>query len=198
MRRRRPIGVAVGLLAVCGAVALAWVRVHAAHADPQDLVRDFYGEADEEVTAVAAAPTGMVCGGLSIGSGLLVETTEPPTGFTGACLMNRPYGASLPTVCYSPANANYSGPGTVQCTIPAANVVQPSWHIGVSPEGGTVTRQYLNESYRVLETCAPHVAGDCGANMAPVSHSCCTHYGTAMTSNDDGKTAIGTAYFTHQ
>jgi hypothetical protein len=208
MRRSRWATLGLFLLGVLGVFAVSRILGgRPASAQQANLVRDFFGEADEEVTSVAPVPSGMACGGLSVGSGLTVQTTEPAGGFTGACLMNRPYGATLPSVCFSPAAApaasvTFNGPTTsVQCSIPAANVVQPDWSLG-APQNGKATRQTAT-SYQVLETCAPHVKGGdcaiypnggCPCNTLPVSASCCTHYGTQMASSD-GQTAKGTAYF---
>jgi hypothetical protein len=215
MQRSRSTALGLCLVAALGAVAVARIFAsRSASAQQANLVRDFFGEADEEVTAVTPVPSGMTCGGLSVGSGLTVQTTEPAGGFTGACLMNRSYGgASLPTVCFSPDNATYVGTRTdggtgtssasVQCSVPAANVVQPDWSIGPA-QGASPTRQNTT-AYQVLETCAPHVQGGggdcaiypnggCPCNTTPVSQSCCTHYGTKMASSD-GMTATGTAYF---
>lgn len=209
MSRSRSMIVALGLVALGGVFAFARAR-----AQGKPFVRDFAGEADEEVTSVIPVPDGMVCGGLSVGSGLTVQTSEPAGGFTGACLMNRPYGASLPSVCFSPTNGSYANygkqEGSVKCTVPASNVNQPEWSVRSDQEAGAVTRQYAKNSYRVLETCAPHLGhpdplcplyehsiGDCPCNTVPVSHSCCTHYETKMTSGD-GQTATGTAYFATQ
>jgi hypothetical protein len=204
MRRSRWTTLGLFLLGALGALAVARVLGgRSARAQQANLVRDFFGEADEEVTAVAPVPSGMACGGLTVGAGLTVQTTEPPGGFTGACLMNRAYGAILPSVCFSPANATYNGPtASVQCSIPAANVAQPDWSLG-SPQNGNPTRQNASGSYQVMETCAPHVKGGdcatypnggCPCNTMPISASCCTHYGTKLASSD-GQTATGTAYF---
>jgi hypothetical protein len=204
MQRSRSTALGLCLLAVLGTVAVARVlRSRPASAQQATLVRDFFGEADEEVTAVTPVPSGMTCAGLSVGSGLTVQTTEPAGGFTGACLMNRPYAATLPTVCFSPANATYNGATTsVQCSVPAANVVQPDWSLG-APQGTTPTRQGASGSYQVMETCAPHLTsgdcplyenGGCPCNTMPISQSCCTHYGTKMASSD-GQKATATAYF---
>lgn len=201
MKRSLVTALVIGSSIFVGALALV------ARAQSASLVLDFFGEADQDVTAVTAVPAGMKCGGLTVDAGLVVETTEPPQGFTGACLMNRPYGATVPTVCYSPANATYSSQGgTTQCTAPAANVVQPDWYVNVN-QAGALSRQNLPNSYRVMETCAPRLSApdpncqwgstnsNCPCNTQPVSQSCCTHYGVAMTSTD-GQTAAGTAYFT--
>jgi hypothetical protein len=203
MERSRSTALGLCLVAALGTVAVARVFAsRSASAQQANVARDFFGEADEEVTAVAPVPSGMTCAGLTVGAGLTVQTTEPAGGFTGACLMNRPYGASLPTVCFSPDNATYNGAtGSVQCSIAAANVAQPDWSIGPA-QSANPTRQNAT-SYQVMETCAPHVKGGdcaiyanggCPCNTMPVSQSCCTHYGTQMTSSD-GQKATGTAYF---
>jgi hypothetical protein len=173
------------------------------------IVRDFYGEAVQDLNPSDPYPA-MTCGSLSVDAGLAMQTVEPAQGFTGACLMNLPYSATLPTVCYSPVNANYSPGASSQCTIAAASDIQPDWYINANQKAGTVTREYLYESYRVLETCAPRLAQpdpsctwsaanrNCPCNTVSVSNSCCTHYGTAMSSPDNGRTATGTAYFAAQ
>jgi hypothetical protein len=162
--------------------------------------RDFYGECDDDLTATPNVPDGMKCGGQAVGSGLTVQTTEPPEGFTGACLLNRPYPTyGLPTVCFSPTSATYILEDATrfdrpQCTVPAANVLQPNWHIAVDQTNHTVTREAAKDSYRVLETCVPHTAaGSCPQNTLAISHSCCSA-GAPMTSAD-GQTATGTVYF---
>jgi hypothetical protein len=212
MRRLRAANLVVGLLAVGSLGTLTRAHVRSAQAQAEAPVRDFYGEADEEVRAVAAAPAGMVCGALSVKSGLSVQTTEPPGGFTGACLMNRSYGGGLPSVCYSPGKADYTGHAIVRCTLPAAEAVQPEWLISASDTTGALARTPIDNNFRVLETCAPHLTmpspdclwgpdklnGNCPCNTVPVSHSCCTQFGTKMTTNDQGKTAVGTAYFSPQ
>jgi hypothetical protein len=201
-------GITLASAAVVVAVVGVRIGSHPAHADPSPRVRDFYGEADEDVTAVTPAPTGMACGMLSVGNGLTIQTSEPPEGFSGACLMERPYSKGLPSVCYSPTNGSYDiSLNPTQCKIPAASVVQPNWHLSVDQTNHTVTRENI-PTYRVMETCGPHLAtpspdcawgpdgrnGSCPCNMTPVSHSCCTQYGTPMDSAD-GMTASGTAYF---
>jgi hypothetical protein len=224
MKLSRAATVAVGALAAAGTAVFAYcTRTRPAHAQANQAVRDFYGEASEEVTAVTAVPDGMVCGKASVGSGLTVQTTEPPGGFTGACLMNRPYGGGPPSVCYSPSPAKYTiqdmGP-TAPCTIPAANVVQADWHVNASgPDAGNGARQAVART-RVLETCVPHLGeidtkcyakkqeqyfgptsnfpnGDCPCGTTLVSHSCCTQFGRQLQS-DDGVTASGPVYFEMQ
>jgi hypothetical protein len=201
----------MGLAAVAIGVGLLASRAGADPA-PSTALRDIYGEADEEATDVTAAPTGMACGAWAT-TDLKVETSEPPEGFTGACLMDRSYGAALPSVCFSPSGAgatNYSTPDghplgpVTTCTIPAAQVVQPSWRLHVDPNSGQVSRQNAGNSYRALLTCVPHLAapancsgtqnGGCPCFTSPVSRSCCTPFATAMTSSD-GQTAQGTVYF---
>jgi hypothetical protein len=212
MNRSRSVTLALAGTALASGLAIAaFAANRSAHAQGAKLVRDFYGEADEEVTGAAAVPAGMVCGGTaSVGSGLIVQTTEPPEGFTGACLMNRAYGSPLlPSVCFSPANGTFSSldtlapgstkQGSVKCTAPATSVLQPEWHL--SGGAGAVTRSNFDGNYRIMETCVPHGEcanypnSNCPCDTMPVSNSCCTHRGTRMTSSD-GKTASGTAYFT--
>jgi hypothetical protein len=218
MNRKKIMGIAAGTFAV-------GIGVLAARADapaPPPPVHDGFGEADEEVTAVIAAPVGMSCGSWGAAS-LQVQTSEPATGFTGACLLDRPYGTTLPTVCYSPpaasgmpdagpsTGATYSTPdghplmSSTPCTIPASQVVQPSWSVHVDPTTGQVSRQPAPNSYRRMVTCAPHLAtpancdgtsnGGCPCFMMPVSRSCCTPFATAMTLAQDGLNAQGTALF---
>jgi hypothetical protein len=207
MRRSRWATLGLFLLAVLGVYAVSRaLGSRSARAQQANPVRNFFGEADEEVTAVAPVPSGVTCAGLSVGSGLTVQTAEPASGFTGACLMNRPYGAALPSVCFSPDSATYTGydggTASVKCSAPAASVAQPDWSIG-APQNGKATRQNASDSYEVMETCVPHVKGGdcalyanggCPCNTMPISGSCCTHYGTRMASSD-GQTATGTAYF---
>jgi hypothetical protein len=229
MKRSQSMTIAAGALAVVGVVAVASaVRTGSAQAQGKQLVRDFFGEASEEVAVTSAVPDGMVCtdsnvegGAISyaVGSGLTVQTSEPPNGFRGACLLSRPYGGGLPSVCYEPVDANYTintFGGTSQCTIPAANAAQPDWSIGVDPKTGNVSREPIPRE-RVLETCVPHLGhpdpncsnmppwitwatpnnpnADCPCGTALVSRSCCTQFGTPMQMH--GKTATGTVYFTH-
>jgi hypothetical protein len=202
-------------------VALAAVEA-VASAQSTPAAAAFQGETDKDVTKVNSMPSGMVCGGLSVGvggGGLTVQTSEPQGGFTGACLMDRPYGGGLPTVCYSPAGATFSSPysasATVTCSIPAANVHQPDWTLKVDPAAKTVTRQTVPR-LRTLETCVPHLGsvdtrcyrspayytapsddypnGDCPCGTTLVSRSCCTQIGAGMVTAD-GQTATGLAYF---
>ncbi len=212
MNRSRSVTMALAAIAIAGVVVFARsAPTRSAHAQGVQLVRDFYGEANEDVTGAAGVPAGIVCGGVPVGSGLTAQTSEPAEGFTGACLMNRRYGSPLlPSVCLSPTNGTYSSldtlkPGTpepsVQCTAPAVSVLQPEWHLGAA--GGKVTREDFANNYRVMETCVPHIAGDCASykndncpcDTVPISRSCCTQRGMQMTSAD-GQTAVGTAYFT--
>jgi hypothetical protein len=189
-------------------------------------VANFYGETNEDVTSVTPVPAGMSCasggvnGKLTVDNGgLTVQTSEPPEGFSGACLMNRAYGGGLPSVCYSPLSgvAKYTirdlNP-TTSCSIPAANAVQPDWAINVDQGARAVTRQPAARP-RTMETCVPHLGhidekcnaatgyyganddipnGDCPCGTKLVSHSCCTQIGAAMQS--DGQTAMGNVYFT--
>ena len=213
----------MGLGAAIAAVGLGIVgtRAHADPTPPPAVPHDFYGEADNEVTAVAPAPLGMTCGSWS----LTTQTTEPPEGFTGACLMDRAYASGLvpvsgvlPAVCFSPVGAtslaDYSTPdghplGTgnttgTPCSIPASQVAQPSWRIQVNPSSGQVVRQNQG-SYRSMMTCVPHLAAatNCGGTFnsgcpcytSPVSHSCCTPFATPMVSPDNGQTARANAMF---
>lgn len=235
LKSRGRVGAATLAVSALGLfVLIRESRPRSALADTPPVPRDFYGEADPDVTAgVTPVPDGMNCGGLSVAPLplgapgmeplLTVQTSEPPGGFTGACLMNRLYGTGLlPSVCYSPSPATYTirdhGP-TVECKVPAANVAQPDWKLSI--QGQEVTRQ-LVARLRTLETCVPHLGfvdpncqaqptqagkgfyagangdypnGDCPCGTVLVSHSCCTQIGAAMTS-DDGQTARGVAYFT--
>jgi hypothetical protein len=216
MKRSRFVTIALGLLAVAGAVVFAQAaRTRSAHAQGTHVVHDFYGEYDQELTAVTPVPDGMVCG--DGGLTMTVQTSEPPGGFTGACLMSRPYGGGLPGVCFSPSNATYTIADlgqTTPCTVPAANVVQPDWTVNADQGAHKVTRQPVARM-RTLETCVPHLGapdtncnnvpanitwagpsnpnGDCPCGTQLVSHSCCTQMGAAMQS--DGQTASGAVYF---
>jgi hypothetical protein len=128
-----------------------------------------------------AEPIGLTCGTVA----LTVETSEPPTGFTGACLASHMnYVPQLPSVCYSPKAGSVTyGTGFSTCTVPAASAYAPYW---------TLPASY--DSYRVLMTCYPQTpAGTCPQNSVSVSNSCCD-YGSEMTSLD-GHVASGLVAF---
>ena len=55
---------------------------------------------------------------------LQVQTSEPAGGFTGACLLDRPYGTTLPTVLWSYARGGMSKEGET-----ALDVIAYSAHI---------------------------------------------------------------------
>ncbi len=159
------------------------------------------------VELAKAQPAGLACGTLS----LAMQTTEPPSGFTGACLAPyMTYAPQLPTVCYSPAAAGPTdgglpegappdggaadasspastggvtyGQGTTACTVPAGNIFRSYWNLNPS-----------YDSYQVLLTCYPHGDdGECHQGVA-ISKSCCD-YGTNLTSLD-GQTATGLVDF---
>jgi hypothetical protein len=187
-------------VAACAALlVVGFVAAYAARAQsaPTAVVRDFYGEAVEDLDPPAgAAPPGMVCGNLSVDAGLTMQTVEPLGGFTGACLTD-PRGGPLPAVCYSPNQASYTDGGTTVCSIPAANVTQPSWWIHVDPNSGAVARQPLATQYRRLVTCVPSAGGACPGSTTLASRSCCTSaLPLTATSSGDGGVAQGTALFT--
>ncbi len=131
-----------------------------------------------------------------------VQTTEPASGFTGACLLPfMAYQPTLPSVCYSPGGTVKYGAGSTRVTIPAAKVFRSY---------STLPPQY--DSFQPLATCYPHSAdGTCPSISQAVSRSCCD-YGTNMTSSDgvfaaggrasppslDGYFAHGTANFSLQ
>jgi hypothetical protein len=157
------------------------------------------------VAVANAQQTGLVCGTIP----LTMQTTEPATGFTGACLAQfTSYEPQLPTVCFSPpaplmidGGASEAGAAVIDgggaagassgvtygkapttCTMPAANSFRS--YASLAPN---------YDSYTVLMTCYPHGAGGkCTLGFA-VSKSCCD-YGTSMISLD-GKTATGLVNF---
>lgn len=207
MNRGVTAGVAVG------AVGLGVWLVRAAQADSPPVPRDGFGVADQDVTNVIAVPSGMKCGSFA----LTVQTSEPPAGFTGACLMDRPYGATVPSVCYSPTGAQYGSADlalpsptvTTTCTIAASQVQQPDWQIQVG-SSRAITRMNAPASYRQFVTCAPHLTtaqreavvqactpvGGCPCYTQPVGvNSCCTPFSMAMAPTGDGTTVQGTAFF---
>jgi hypothetical protein len=117
-------------------------------------------------------------------AGLTMQSQEPPTGFTGACLLDHmTYAPALPAVCYAPGTQAQYGAGTTPVSFPAAKVAR-------SYEALPVTY----DSYQALVTCFPHtMAGTCPTGSFAISRSCCD-YGTVLTSTD-GQTAKGLASF---
>jgi hypothetical protein len=115
---------------------------------------------------------------------MVVQTQEPPTGFTGACLIDfLTYQPTLPLICYSPSGKVSYGAGTTTVTFPANLVFRPY----ASPPA-------TYDSYQALVTCYEHTsAGTCPQQSFPVSHSCCD-YGTDLISLD-GQVATGLASF---
>jgi len=125
-------------------------------------------------------------------AGLTMQTTEPPGGFTGACLLPALiYAPQLPLVCYSPAGAQSSASGsgiewgaTQEITFPAAQVAHSYDSLPSN-----------NDSYYPVATCAPHVSdgGGCPTGLYAISASCCD-YG-AQTISVDGTTAFSFVKF---
>jgi hypothetical protein len=120
-------------------------------------------------------------GGLSIS----VETSEPPTGFTGACLLG-PDGrlsdqVQLPVVCFSPeGNVQYGAGTSTEVIVRADEVLQsdtpPAASFDDYPYAG-----YEAYDYQVLMTCYPKsAAGACPSGSDAISHSCC-NVGAPMT-----------------
>jgi hypothetical protein len=205
MNRKVFLGAGSGVL-LAGVVAVLVAR---ANPMPAPDVRNIYGEGDQDVTAVMPVPSGLTCGAWGV-TDLKVQTSEPPTGFTGLCLMDRPYGATLPTICFSPPGAKYNDSfgnalvSTTTCAAPTSQVAQPSSQIHVDQGTGKVSRQSA-AGYRRAVTCAPHMNpppqcaggttnGGCPCFTTPVSNSCCTPFQTEMASSD-GQTAQVAAYF---
>jgi hypothetical protein len=117
-------------------------------------------------------------GGLSI----TVQTEEPVTGFTGACLLG-PDGrlsdlVQLPAVCFSPeGNVQYGVAASMtpmtEVIVRAAEVVQSDTPAAANFDVYPYSADYTSYHYQVLMTCYPK--GDGGACPAgtPVSRSCC-------------------------
>jgi hypothetical protein len=118
-------------------------------------------------------------------AGMTVQTQEPPTGFTGACLVNyATYQPTLPLICYSPGTmAQYGKSHPV--TFPAQKVFRAY--------DGLPARY---DSYLRVATCYPRDpdAGTCPSQSFAVSHSCCD-FGMHLVSVD-GQTATGVVGFT--
>jgi hypothetical protein len=112
------------------------------------------------------------------------QTQEPPTGFTGACLLDTmTYQPALPLICYAPTGTVQYGKGFTNVTFPAKKV---SHSYSMAPAS--------YDSYEVLVSCYPHNAdGSCPLQSFAVSRSCCD-YGTPLVSLD-GQTASGLAGF---
>jgi hypothetical protein len=164
------------------------------------------------VELAKAQPAGLTCGSLS----LAMQTTEPATGFTGACLAQyMTYAAQLPVVCYSPAVAGGAeggaaagalpdgapgdaGPGDAGSPASTGGVTYGQGTTACMVPAGNVFRSYFTlansyDSYQVLMTCYPHGDdGKCHQGFA-VSRSCCD-YGTNLISLD-GQTATGLVNF---
>jgi hypothetical protein len=131
-------------------------------------------------------------------SGLIAQTTEPATGFTGACLVDfKTYEPTLPLVCYSPSRMMATGDAAADAG--SAGATYGAGFTTVTFPAKSVFRPYLSgpanyDSYQVLLTCYPHTpAGACPQSSFAVSRSCCD-YGTNLTSID-GQTASGLANF---
>lgn len=114
-----------------------------------------------------------------------VQTAEPPTGFTGACLApSVTYAPQLPTVCYSPKASLVDTDGGLRLgatrfAVPAAKVLRAYSQNGTN-----------YDSYQALVTCFPHDgSGHCPQLSYPISNSCCD-LGTNLISVD-GKSAEG-------
>jgi hypothetical protein len=182
--KRRTIGIATGAaLAVVGVVV-----VHGARA--QSVPTYCCSSADGQCVASSGACTSPAGQNVELtfspsagGVTMRVVNTEPPGGFTGACLLPFvTYAPMLPTVCYSPAGNIQYGIGTTRVTAPNASVARTY---------GT-TAAY--DSFQAVTTCYPHNAdGTCPTAALAVSHSCC-ELGTNMVSAD-GQYATGLANF---
>ncbi len=134
---------------------------------------------------------------------MIAQTTEPATGFTGACLLDfKTYEPTLPLICYSPSRMMASGDAGADAAAAGAGAAGATYGAGITIvtfPAKSVFRPYLSgpanyDSYQVLVTCYPHTAtGSCPQASFAVSHSCCD-YGTNLTSMD-GQTATGLASF---
>jgi hypothetical protein len=115
---------------------------------------------------------------------MAAQLQEPPTGFTGACLLDyMAYQPTLPRICYSPTTPVIYGGGTTSVTFPANRVLRPY---------SSAPASY--DSYEVLVTCYPHGSdGACPQQAFAISRSCCD-YGTELISVD-GQTASGLVAF---
>jgi hypothetical protein len=182
--KRRTIGIAMGAALAIGVAVVSGARA-------QSVPTYCCSSADAQCTVNSgpcASPTGQnveltfspSAGGVS----MQVVTAEPPTGFTGACLVPfLTYAPQLPTVCYSPGGNIQYGVGSTQVTAPTA-VVARSY--------GSTAMGY--DSFQALTTCYPHDSdGTCPTAAFAVSRSCC-ELGTNMVSAD-GKYATGIANF---
>jgi hypothetical protein len=123
------------------------------------------------------------------GYSLSVQTTEPPTGFVGACLVPQiTYDPQLPAMCFVPGGFFPNGPVD-------ANVVYNNGSTSVTLPASKVARAYSTlapsyDSYETLVTCFPHTpTGSCPQPSFSVSNSCCD-MGTQMISLD-GVNATG-------
>jgi hypothetical protein len=133
--------------------------------------------------------------------GMMAQTQEPATGFTGACLLDfMTYKPTLPLICYSP---NLSA-GPQAASSDAAAQAAPTAQYGsgltkVTFPARKVFRSYGDlppayDSYQVLLTCyPPNPDGTCPFQSFAISHSCCD-YGAIMTSLDS-QTASGFVNF---
>jgi hypothetical protein len=114
-----------------------------------------------------------------------LQAQEPPTGFTGACLLDAMhYQPTLPLARYAPGPTVQYGKGFTNVIFPDAKQVAGSYS----------TLPAASDSYMVLATCYPHNAdGSCPQASFAVSRSCCD-YGANIISLD-GQTAQGVAIF---
>jgi hypothetical protein len=182
--RWRTIGITAGAALAMGAVV---VRLASAQAVPTYCC----SAADGQCVASSGpcpTPTGsnveLTFSPSGGGVTMHVVTSEPPTGFVGACLVPFvTYTPQLPTICYQPGGNIVPGVGSTKVSMAAASAARSY---------GTLPASY--DSYQALVTCYTHDAdGTCPFDSFAVSRSCCD-LGTNMISLD-GVTATGTANF---
>jgi hypothetical protein len=120
------------------------------------------------------------------GVSLSIQTSEPPTGFTGACLLGpdgRPADhVQLPAVCFSPSgNVQYGVATTTEVIVRAAEVLQSDTPPPPDFDDYPYSIDYNAFHYQVLMTCYPKGAGGaCPTGSSAVSSSCC-NVGSPMT-----------------
>jgi hypothetical protein len=184
----------VGSAASLAGIVVALVAIGRAQAAPTDAGSEAADAGSQAATTEAGSRVFPDPSELTP-PGLMAQTQEPATGFTGACLIDfMTYKPTLPLICYSanaaPADggaqaaptAQY-GSGQTKVTFPARKVFRP---YDTSPP------QY--DSYQVLLTCyPPNPDRTCPSQSFAISHSCCD-YGAIMTSLD-ARTASGFVNF---
>jgi hypothetical protein len=117
---------------------------------------------------------------------LSIQTSEPSTGFTGACLLGpdgRPADhVQLPAVCFSPeGNVQYGVGLSTEVIVRAYEVLQSDTPPPLNFDEYPYAIDYGAYHYQVLMTCYPKGAsGACPAGSSAISSSCC-NVGAPMT-----------------